>query len=397
MPSLALNNGKGKAAQMPNAMVLVLEAKDLVCSPYPEFTALINTLRLRPQATIRLSVKHPHARYLIGRGQLEQIKEEVRQSNIDLILINTDLSGGHQRNLQSELRVDLLDRSSVILAIFARHARSYQSKLQVELAQLHYQSTHLVRGWSHLERQRGAIGQRGGPGEKQLETDRRLIRKRMGQLNAKLVKIKKQRHLGRRTRQNGSRPLLALVGYTNAGKSSLFNAMTQADALASPRLFATLDPTIRKMRADMGHFLVTDTVGFIDHLSPMLMESFATTLDEIKAAALILHVIDSADQAMEIKRASVGAMLDNLGMRDIPRLNVYNKSDMLEEHPISPVMYDRFGMPMSVRVSATTGAGVFALAHAARQRCMQQPTSTPPIRAHSFLPAWPKIDTLQRT
>ena len=368
-------------------MLLFLEVKGLVCSPYPEFTALINTLGLRPQSTIRLSVKHPQARYLIGRGQLAQVKEEIQNSQIDVIFINTDLSGGHQRNLQHELRVDLLDRSSVILAIFARHARSHQSKLQVELAQLHYQSTHLVRGWTHLERQRGAIGQRGGPGEKQLETDRRLIRKRIGQLNSKLTKIKKQRRLGRRTRQNSSRPLLALVGYTNVGKSSLFNAMTSADVLSSPRLFATLDPTIRKMREDMGHFLVTDTVGFIDNLSPILLESFATTLDEIKAADLILHVIDSTDPNVKAKCASVRSMLNYLEIDDIPCLSVYNKIDMLEEPPIVRITYDGHGMPMSVLVSAATGSGVFTLVDAARQCLTAQQATLPRMRIHSSSPA----------
>ncbi len=357
-----------------NRLLLFLEYENAVSSPPAEFKALTATLGYKNIPSVSFRVRQPHAGYFLGEGQLRQLKTFVTEHRIKQVIVNMDLSGGNHRNLTNELNVELLDRTGVILKIFSQHARSYQSKLQVELAQLHYQSTHLVRGWTHLERQRGAIGQRGGPGEKQLETDRRLLRRRIGTLNTKLKKIRKQRQLGQRTRKKSTRPLMALVGYTNAGKSSLFNQMTRADAVASPKLFATLDPLIRKMRADMGNFLVTDTVGFIDNLSPMLLESFAATLEEIAHADVILHVADVTDPDIREKEKTVTEMLHYLNADSIPCLKVYNKIDASTEPTDTRVLYDFYGTPVSARISASTGTGVRTLATLAQDLLIQHDT-----------------------
>ncbi len=278
-------------------------------------------------------IDRPNPATLLGSGKLDEIKTAADATGADLILINHPLTPGQERNLEKLLERRVVDRTGLILDIFAQRAHSAEGKLQVELAQLRHMATRLVRGWTHLERQRGgSIGLR-GPGETQLETDRRLLQKRVEQLQKRLDKVEVQRTQMRRARVRSELPRVALVGYTNAGKSTLFNALTGAEAYADDRLFATLDPTVRRLEVASGAVVLADTVGFVRDLPHELVAAFRSTLSEARDADLLLHVIDAADPLREERIAQVDAVLQEIGAGDIPQLLVYNKIDKIAAAP----------------------------------------------------------------
>jgi GTP-binding protein HflX len=298
----------------------------------------------------------PEARFYVGSGKIEELAGLVEETGADLILVSQSLSAVQERNIEKACKARVLDRSTLILDIFAQRAQSYEGKLQVELAQLRHLSTRLVRGWTHLERQKGGIGLR-GPGETQLETDRRLIGGRIRQLRNRLEKVARQREQSRRRRKRSRSPLVALVGYTNAGKSTLFNRVTGAEVGAEDMLFATLDPTVRKIR-DMhcGEVLLADTVGFVSDLPHELIAAFRATLQEAREADLLLHVIDVSDPYRMERQHDVETVLESIGADQIPAVRVFNKIDRVNEPP--RVQRDEAGKAVSVSLSAVTGDGV---------------------------------------
>ena len=302
----------------------------------------------------------PHPRYFVGTGKLDEIAALVAANDIEVVLFNHSLSPSQERNLEKTLSCRVLDRTGLILDIFAQRARTHEGKLQVELAQLQHMSTRLVRGWTHLERQKGGIGLR-GPGETQLETDRRLLRARIKSITGRLAKVEKQRQQGRRSRQRADIPTVSLVGYTNAGKSTLFNRVTESGVYAADQLFATLDPTLRRLEIpDGGPLILADTVGFISHLPHKLVDAFRATLEETVSADLLLHVVDAADENREDHILQVEAVLEEIGAAEVPRLEVFNKLDLLEREP--RVDRDAEGRPVRVWLSANSGAGCELLA-----------------------------------
>lgn len=310
----------------------------------------------KPVAVIQGSRRGPDSKYFVGIGKAEEIRQAVVESESELVIFNHALSPSQERNLERLLCCRVLDRTGLILDIFAQRARTFEGKLQVELAQLRHLSTRLVRGWTHLERQGGGIGLR-GPGETQLETDRRLIAQRIKQLNKRLEKVSQQREERRRSRRKSLVQTVSLVGYTNAGKSTLFNALTQADAYVADQLFATLDPTLRKFNLETEHDTVLiDTVGFIRHLPHNLVAAFRSTLEETQDANLLLHVIDAHADGRQERVAEVNSVLKEVGAEMVPQIEVYNKIDLVagsEAH----VDRDDDGRPLRVWVSAMTGAG----------------------------------------
>lgn len=309
----------------------------------------------------------PDPKYFVGLGKLEEIRSVVVSSCASLVIFDHSLSPSQERNLEKFLSCRVLDRTGLILDIFAQRARTHEGKLQVELAQLHHASTRLVRGWTHLERQKGGIGLR-GPGETQLETDRRLIRGRIRSIEKRLEKVRGQRQQGRRSRNRQAVPTVALVGYTNAGKSTLFNRLTAAEVYAADQLFATLDPTMRRIK--LTHFgpytlpavILADTVGFISHLPHQLVEAFRATLEEVVNADLLLHVNDAAHPDRDMHRTEVLSVLAEIGADEVPVLEVMNKIDLLES--TSPrIDRDEEGKPLRVWLSAESGQGMDELLH----------------------------------
>lgn len=270
----------------------------------------------------------PVAKTFIGKGKLEEVSELVKAREIEVVLFNHSLTPSQERNLESHLQCRVLDRTGLILDIFAQRAQSFEGKLQVELAQLKHLSTRLVRGWTHLERQKGGIGLR-GPGETQLETDRRLLGKRMKYLNNRLAKVSSQRAQSRQARKKADIPTVSLVGYTNAGKSTLFNALTESNAYVADKLFATLDPTLRKLKIDdQLTIIMADTVGFIRHLPHDLVAAFRATMLETREADLILHVVDCADESRHEKIEAVNRVLEEIEAAQVPQIMIYNKIDL---------------------------------------------------------------------
>jgi GTP-binding protein HflX len=302
------------------------------------------------------SLAHPNPKFFIGQGKIDELKMLVDHHNAQVVIFNHALSPAQERNIEREIQSRVLDRTGLILDIFAQRARTHEGKLQVELAQLDHMSTRLVRGWTHLERQKGGIGLR-GPGETQLETDRRLLRARMKSINKRLEKVRKQRDQGRRSRKRAEVPTLSLVGYTNAGKSTLFNYLTTSEVYAADQLFATLDPTLRRVEVeDVGPAILADTVGFIRHLPHKLVEAFRATLQETIEATLLLHVIDGHDDDRHDHIAEVEHVLSEIGAEDVPVLEVYNKIDLIDGRK-ARIDRDEDGKPVRVWLSAVTGEG----------------------------------------
>jgi GTP-binding protein HflX len=321
-----------------------------------EFEELVVSAGADPATYIRASRTTPHSKYFVGTGKLEEIRLAVQAHEADVVLFNHALSPSQERNVEASIECRVLDRTGLILDIFAQRARTHEGKLQVELAQLQYQSTRLVRGWTHLERQKGGIGLR-GPGETQLESDRRLLRARINTINKRLTKVEKQRDQSRRARDRSDTPTISLVGYTNAGKSTLFNYLTESSVYAADQLFATLDPTLRRLDIpDMGGIVLADTVGFIRHLPHKLVEAFKATLQETAEADLLLHVVDCADENRLNNIEQVENVLDEIGSKDVPRLEVFNKIDLLDNFQPA-IERDDEGKPIRVWVSAHTGEG----------------------------------------
>lgn len=294
-----------------------------------EFYDLVTSAGAEPLTLIKGKRYKPEPKYFVGTGKAQEIKDAVDLFQADLVLINHQLSPAQERNLETLLQCRVLDRTGLILDIFAQRARSHEGKLQVELAQLSHISTRLVRGWTHLERQKGGIGLR-GPGETQLETDRRLLGMRIKQLNKRLEKVRKQREQSRRSRQRAELPTVSLVGYTNAGKSTLFNQLTKSAVYVADQLFATLDPTLRRVElANNQAMILADTVGFISDLPHDLVEAFHATLLETREADLLLHIIDGHTDNRDKHIAEVNSVLQQVGAQKTPQLLVYNKVDLL--------------------------------------------------------------------
>lgn len=310
----------------------------------------------------------PDPRYFVGGGKAEEVAESVAEHKAELVVFNHDLSPSQERNLEKRLNARVLDRAGLILDIFARRARSHEGKLQVELAQLQHLATRLVRGWSHLERQKGGIGLR-GPGETQLETDRRLLNDRIKMLRGRLDRVIARRDQGRASREKARTPVVSLVGYTNAGKSTLFNRLTGETIYAADQLFATLDPTLRRMDVPVGEpLIVADTVGFIRDLPHELVAAFRATLEETRKADVLVHVIDAADKERRAHAREVNAVLGEIGAGEVPQIEVFNKVDLLADEP-ARIEYDAHGQPVRVYVSAEGGDGLEELRTALAAFC----------------------------
>ena len=332
-----------------------------------EFQLLAESADVEILQIITTSRATPQAKYFIGEGKAQEIADAVKALDADVVLVNHQLTPAQTRNLESICQCRVVDRTGVILDIFAQRARSHEGKLQVELAQLKHLSTRLVRRKTGLDQQKGAVGLR-GPGETQLETDRRLIKVRIAQLQNRLAKVEKQRNQNRQTRQKADIPTISLVGYTNAGKSTLFNFITQANVYAADQLFATLDPTLRRLQIqDVGTAILADTVGFIRQLPHDLVSAFKSTLQETVEASLLLHVIDAADTRKIENIEAVNLVLEEIKADKVPALLVYNKIDLLEN--VSPhIEYDDENKPVAVYLSAHSGEGLELLLEAIKVR-----------------------------
>ncbi len=324
----------------------LLEFRELVSSTESVIVKEITTVRDKPDA-----------KYFIGSGKAQEVADYIAEHEVSLVLFNANLTPAQERNLEKRCQCRVVDRTGLILDIFARRAQTHEGCLQVELAQLQHLSTRLVRGWSHLERQKGGVGLR-GPGETQLETDRRLITERMRSLRTRLQKVQRQRQTGRQSRQQNEVPQVSLVGYTNAGKSTLFNRLALSDVYVQDQLFATLDPTLRKMKLPNRKYAVlADTVGFIRHLPHDLVESFRSTLEETNSAQLLLQVVDVASHDRQENIMAVNDVLKQVGASDIPQLLIYNKVDLLEDS-MPRVDLNEQGDPWRVWVSASQDLGL---------------------------------------
>ena len=323
--------------------------------PVIELSGLAQSAGAIVCAYVRCGRGSPHRKTFIGSGKLLVVVAAIRRRSATLVIFESQITPIQERNLERELNCRVIDRVRLVLDIFALRARTSEGKLQVELAQLQHLSTRLVRGWSHLERQRGGIGLR-GPGETQLETDRRMLGQRMRTLRRQLDQVRSQRALHRRHRQRKPIPLVSLVGYTNAGKSSLFNRLTDSQVYVAAQLFATLDPTIRRLELPgFGPVLLSDTVGFIRELPHSLVEAFRATLEEVATSQLLIHVVDISEPDFQERISEVEAVLDEIGALEIPRMTVFNKIDLTAVGP--DVINAGSGLPAKLWLSAATGAG----------------------------------------
>jgi GTP-binding protein HflX len=330
-----------------------------------EFRALAESAGATVVAEVHARRDRPDPRFLIGSGKVEEVAARVLESKAELILVSQPLRPGQERNLETTLKTRVLDRNGLILDIFAQRAATFEGKLQVELAQHEHLASRLVRGWTHLERQKGGIGLR-GPGETQLETDRRLVSRRIRHLRERLARVERQREASRKERLRAEVPTVALVGYTNAGKTTLFNALSGAHLLARDQLFATLDPTVRRLSLGGGdEVLLVDTVGFVRDLPHELVAAFRATLTETREAALLLHVIDASDPHHEDRRRQVDAVLADIGAAEVPCLPVYNKIDRAG---VEFVREPSGSEPSRYGVSAVTGEGLAELRAGIRSR-----------------------------
>ncbi|MEI6706909.1 MAG: ribosome rescue GTPase HflX [Methylococcales bacterium] len=322
-----------------------------------ELKELAKSAGTNPVEVVTASRQRPDPKFFIGKGKVEELKAIVEAQEADVVLFNHPLSPSQERNLEKFLEVRVVDRNGLILDIFAQRAQSFEGKLQVELAQLKHLSTRLVRGWTHLERQKGGIGLR-GPGETQLETDRRLLAVRIKQIQQRLDKVDKQRHQGRSQRKKADVPTVSLVGYTNAGKSTLFNTLTGADIYVADQLFATLDPTLRSCSLpNNSQVVLADTVGFIRHLPHELVAAFKSTLQEASEAELLLHVVDAHSEDRDEIMRQVHLVLEEIGADKIRRLEIFNKIDLLDD--VQPhIDRDDTGNAVRIWLSAETGLGI---------------------------------------
>ncbi len=328
-----------------------------------EFEELALSAGADPVAMLTGARSTPSARFFLGTGKLDELKALVEEHGAEVVIFNHTLRPSQERNLEAVLQCRVLDRTTLILDIFAQRARTHEGKLQVELAQLQHVSTRLIRGWTHLERQKGGIGLR-GPGETQLETDRRLLRERVKAIQARLDKVRRQREQGRRSRSRADIPMVSLVGYTNAGKSTLFNTITGSNVYAEDQLFATLDPTMRRVDLErVGAIILADTVGFISRLPHKLVEAFRATLEEAANADLLLHVIDAADAERLRNIDEVQKVLTEIDAHNIPQLMVYNKIDLLSDMEPRLDRNDE-GKPVAVWLSAHQKLGIELLLQA---------------------------------
>ena len=335
---------------------LVIDSEEERDDP-TEFEELARSAGASPVAYIGGTRRQPAPNHFVGSGKLEEIATCVRATGAELVLFNHALSPSQERNLEKHLKCRVLDRTGLILDIFAQRARSHEGKLQVELAQLKHLSTRLKRGWTHLDRQKGGIGLKGA-GETQLELDQRMIRQRIKAIHKGLDRVRGQREQGRRSRQRAEVPTVSLVGYTNAGKSTLFNALTDARTYAADQLFATLDSTLRHLELpNLGSAIVADTVGFISHLPHGLVEAFRATLEETASATLLLHVIDGANEAQDELRMEVESVLKEIDADQVPRLEVINKIDSVPDGG-PRLLRNEAGLPVRVWVSTKTGVGL---------------------------------------
>ena len=360
---------------------------------FEEFYELVCSAGARPVAVVKGTRRAPDPRYFIGSGKVEEIRDQVERHQAEVVLCNHSLSPAQERNLEAQVKCRVLDRTGLILDIFAQRATTFEGKLQVELAQLRHLSTRLVRGWTHLERQKGGIGLR-GPGETQLETDRRLVKHRIFQLNKRLDKLRQQRHERRRARNRTGAATVSLVGYTNAGKSTLFNQLTGAEVFAADRLFATLDPTLRRINLpDSATVILADTVGFIRHLPHNLVAAFRATLEESRVATLLLHVIDAREHERHERIEQVNSVLREIDADQVPQIEVYNKIDLLPgQEP--RIDRDAQGRVQRVWISSVSGAGLNLLREALAERLHQLangdnggPVPTKRVRRRLYLTA----------